>query len=1257
MHRAGSTIRRRQRTGVADDLRLEPLEPRHLLAAVTTTFLPDPFPNAAPKVFDRVATVEVNTPTTTPSVLLGQFDVEGDTLSVAAFTPARHGSVDRNPDGTFTYAPDHDYTGADSFQFTVSDGRGGLSTGTMSLRVIRGGDRWSAASFAELSVMEAAGAPVDFGTGTTTVPRAVDFEGDGKTDILMAAGGAVWYYRNVGTVTRPEFAAALRVQADGADITAGGGRMALSVVDMDADGRKDLVVVAADDLKARLYRNIGTATAPVFSAPTVLQAAAGGDFTAADIRADVADYDGDGLPDVLTGSFSGSVKVAYNRGTPAEARFAAPTTVIDAAGRTLEGSYNLNLRVLDVDQDGVPDLLDSYNWGNINYRINAGTAARPLLPGVGTYAVTVPGGDAVEFHGLTDGPIVDLADLDGDGTDDLIAGGEIAGTVFIGRGESGQAYLSRIDAILAAHPTDLGPYLDDPAHAAEKSELQKLEAALHDYVVNLATPAQKAAIYDALIDQIRTYPNYFRLQHLSTTAQPGIASLAAQTWLTALSTNYHDPATRAGVCDAAEFPARDQKQGAYRKLVEDLGLFLFDNLCQGNDPEGQDAEAVYQFVKNLPRNVYPGTGITNDWIGGRSYLVRGHFKNIFTGLASDGIGEYGFGDDAFPVIGDRGSENWYMTVVAHECMHDMDAFVRSSPSFSRRWGRLLVAAGGHDDEGTEYLKSDPQTGWYSESLTRDFWLDRGWWNGTDDWAATFNGFYENGPGAEWNRYGFMRGSIAWFHGAPQESLATQGNQFWNSGEGRIQVAIDRFRRGFTGNATEVLFFMDVLSQGLDKMQLCENDDASNRVISFARLHRNPQGFIDQVDVNGRSYRFAVDDQGVVTAIPPDAPTVTRAVAGDGRVRLSWTAPAFGGGSPITGYVIEYRAAAATAWKRISVPGAVPTTDVTGLANGTGYRFRVSAVNAAGRGPVSAASPPVTPERPAITVTGRLAPLSTTYGSASAASSIVVGGSRLWTDLVVTVPKGFEISTDAVHYGRLANLSAWDGVAAGTIFVRLAADANAGVHRGGILVSTPGIAGRSIVIPVGTVQRKPLSITGLSAEPKAYDGSRRATLAGTPTLSGLIGADDVVVKGTAVGTFGTKNAGTGRGVAVGGLALAGAQAANYRLTPLTLAADIRPRTLTVRAADRTRFVGGRTPPLAATITGFAAGETAATAVVGAASLTTTATAASPAGSYPIRVTWGTLAARHGNYAFRFVDGTLRVVARGAATSVPVPVTAP
>src|SRR5207253_2894238 len=58
-------------------------------------------------------------------------DVDGDALTVSvAGTPA-HGSTLANADGTITYTPAANYNGADSFTYTISDGHGGMATGTV----------------------------------------------------------------------------------------------------------------------------------------------------------------------------------------------------------------------------------------------------------------------------------------------------------------------------------------------------------------------------------------------------------------------------------------------------------------------------------------------------------------------------------------------------------------------------------------------------------------------------------------------------------------------------------------------------------------------------------------------------------------------------------------------------------------------------------------------------------------------------------------------------------------------------------------------------------------------------------------------------------------------------------------------------------------------------------------------------------------------------------------------------------------------
>jgi alpha-tubulin suppressor-like RCC1 family protein len=81
-------------------------------------------------------------------------------------------------------------------------------------------------------------------------------------------------------------------------------------------------------------------------------------------------------------------------------------------------------------------------------------------------------------------------------------------------------------------------------------------------------------------------------------------------------------------------------------------------------------------------------------------------------------------------------------------------------------------------------------------------------------------------------------------------------------------------------------------------------------------------------------------------------------------------------------------------------------------------------------------------------------------------------------------------------------------------------------------------------------------------------------------------------------------------------------------------------LTVTADSKTKVLHAPLPPFTASFSGFVNGETLATsAVMGSPSLTTTAIASSPVGSYAITAALGTLAAS--NYSFTFVDGTLSI----------------
>ena len=93
-----------------------------------------------------------------------------------------------------------------------------------------------------------------------------------------------------------------------------------------------------------------------------------------------------------------------------------------------------------------------------------------------------------------------------------------------------------------------------------------------------------------------------------------------------------------------------------------------------------------------------------------------------------------------------------------------------------------------------------------------------------------------------------------------------------------------------------------------------------------------------------SYRYAT---------VPDAPTNLATAPLDNAVRLTWTAPANNGGSPITDYVIQYSADGGITWSTYSHIASTSTTVTIPFLTPTTYTFRVAAVNAIGTGAYSA----------------------------------------------------------------------------------------------------------------------------------------------------------------------------------------------------------------------------------------------------------------------------------------------------------------
>jgi len=102
----------------------------------------------------------------------------------------------------------------------------------------------------------------------------------------------------------------------------------------------------------------------------------------------------------------------------------------------------------------------------------------------------------------------------------------------------------------------------------------------------------------------------------------------------------------------------------------------------------------------------------------------------------------------------------------------------------------------------------------------------------------------------------------------------------------------------------------------------------------------------------------------------------------------------------------------------------------------------------------------------------------------------------------------------------------------------------------------------------TITAKSVTVSGLTADNKEYDGTTTATVSGTPVLEGKVDGDDLdFTAGTP--TFADANAGNGKQITLTGFALTGTDAGNYTLEdPAGLTANITPKAITINGADLT-----------------------------------------------------------------------------------------
>ena len=153
--------------------------------------------NDAPVAVDDSFLTGQNLTRTGASVLVNDTDIDGNPLTAALVTQALHGVAVVNADGTFTYTPNLNYHGPDSFTYRANDGTADSNVATVQIEVnaspVGVKEQYSVAEGGTLSVSAAAGVLRNDTDIDSTALSAVLVRNVGHGSLTLNADGSFNY--------------------------------------------------------------------------------------------------------------------------------------------------------------------------------------------------------------------------------------------------------------------------------------------------------------------------------------------------------------------------------------------------------------------------------------------------------------------------------------------------------------------------------------------------------------------------------------------------------------------------------------------------------------------------------------------------------------------------------------------------------------------------------------------------------------------------------------------------------------------------------------------------------------------------------------------------------------------------------------------------------------------------------------------------------------------------------------------------------